>query len=134
MDFLDTHLEAGGGDEDDAARVTQIEQVVDLLQGWSAERPVVCTGDFNLHVGDDPDDAQLDRLVGGGGLSDSCEAVSCPDATHIDRVFFRSSEQLTWTVEGWRDLSSDFLDDEGVDLSDHPPIEATLGWRWEPGY
>ncbi len=132
VDFLNTHLEAGGGDEDDAARVTQIEQVVELLQGWSADRAVVFTGDFNLHVGDDPDDAQLDRLMVGGGLSDSCAAIDCDDPTHIDRIFVRDSEQLTWTVDGWRDLSAEFLDDDGVDLSDHPPLEATLSWRWEP--
>ena len=132
VDFLNTHLEAGGGDEDDSARVSQIDQVVELLQGWSADRPVVFTGDFNLHVGDDPDDAQLDQLIVGGGLSDSCEAVGCDDATHIDRVFFRDSDQVTWTVQDWRDLSPDFLDGEGVDLSDHPPIEATLSWRFEP--
>lgn len=132
VNFLDTHLEAGGGDADDEARVSQIEQVVDLLQGWSADRPVVFTGDFNLHVGDDPDDEQLDRLIGGGGLHDCCEAFGCDDPSHIDRIFFRNSEQLTWTVEGWRDLSQEFVDEEGVDLSDHPPIEATLNWRFEP--
>jgi endonuclease/exonuclease/phosphatase family metal-dependent hydrolase len=132
VDFLNTHLEAGGGDEDDAARVVQIEQVVELLQGWSAERPVIFTGDFNLHVGDDPDDEQLDRLIGGGGLSDGCEAIDCVDPTHIDRVFFRDSSSFTWTVEGWEDVSADFLDDEGVDLSDHPPIRLDLAWDWSP--
>jgi len=35
-------------------------------------------------------------------------------------------------VEDWRDLSADFLDDEGVDLSDHPPIAATIGWTTAP--
>jgi endonuclease/exonuclease/phosphatase family metal-dependent hydrolase len=132
VDFLNTHLEAGGGDLDDEARVSQIAQVVERLQGGSGARPVVFTGDFNLHLGEDPDDEQLDQLIGGGDLSDACEAVGCDDATHIDRVFFRGSANLTWTVDAWADRSADFLDDEGVDLSDHPPIEATLSWRFEP--
>ncbi len=132
FDLYNTHFEAGGGDEDDLAREAQIEVVLDLMNSWSADQPLLFTGDFNLHQGDDPDDAQLARLTGGGGLSDSCEAVACEDPTHIDRVFFRDGGDLTWTVEDWRDLSADFLDDEGVDLSDHPPIAATIGWTTAP--
>ena len=53
VDVYNTHLEAGGGEEDDLARLNQIDQIVAAMNGWSAGRAVIFTGDTNLH----PDEA-----------------------------------------------------------------------------
>jgi len=127
VDFYNTHLEAGGGDEDNAVRAQQVSMLVESLSGWSAGRAVVFTGDFNLH-GDDPEDIPLlDLLTGEAGLSDSCVEVGCPEPERIDRLFFRASdavllEALSWTRE------SAFIDEQGVDLSDHDALSARFAW------
>jgi endonuclease/exonuclease/phosphatase family metal-dependent hydrolase len=128
IDFYNTHLEAGGGDEDNAARAVQVEQVIASLNGWSAGKAIVFTGDFNLHA-DDPEDAPLlDRLTGDGGLQDACVLAGCDAPNHIDKVFIRSRSGLALGVTKWTDESAAFLDADGVDLSDHPPISAVVTW------
>lgn len=128
FDLYNTHFEAGGSDEDDIARVAQIDIVVELLASFSDGQPVLFTGDFNLHAGEQPDDDMLAQLTDGTQLSDACAAVACDEPTRIDRVFYRDGAGLRWTVQEWRNDSALFLDDEGVDLSDHPPIGATMDW------
>ena len=70
----------------------------------------------------------LEQLAEEGGLLDSCESVGCEETDHIDRVFFKNGEKIAIDAISWRNFSSDFLDSNGVDLSDHPPISATLAW------
>lgn len=131
VDVYNTHLEAGGSGEDNAARAVHVDQLLDALGGWSAERSVVFLGDTNLHASDPDDAPELERLLGEGGLTDSCEAVSCAEPDHIDRILFRDGEGVRWEAQAWANEPG-FDDDEGVDLSDHPPISALLSWSWSP--
>jgi hypothetical protein len=53
--------------------------------------------------------------------------VGCPEPERIDRLFFRASdavllEALSWTRE------SAFIDEQGVDLSDHDALSARFAW------
>ncbi|HCP45482.1 MAG TPA: hypothetical protein DIU15_05545 [Deltaproteobacteria bacterium] len=128
VDVYNTHLEAGGSDEDNAAREAQIEQLIDSLHGWSAGRAIVFLGDFNLRPSEPEDAPLLDRLLDDGALRDSCDEVGCDEPDHIDRVLLRSGagvelEALAWAVQ------MQFVDDDGLDLSDHPAVSAEIGWR-----
>ncbi len=128
VDFYNTHLEAGGGDEDDAARAVQVDDLISSLNGWSAGRAIVFTGDFNLRESDPEDAPLLVRLRDEAGLQDACTWVSCAEADHSDLIFLRSSEQMGLEVSSWTNHSTDFQDGQGTDLSDHPPISAKVVW------
>ena len=127
LDVYNTHLEAGGGGEDDAARAVHVDQLLAALSGWSDGRAVLFLGDTNLHE-DDPDDAPLlERLLADGGLTDSCEAVGCDDPGRIDRLLFRSSDELSISATAWA-VEPAFVDEAGVDLSDHEALSADFTW------
>ena len=132
VDFYNTHLEAGGGPEDQAARAQQVQMLVDALTGFSANHPVVFTGDFNLHSSDPEDSDQLARLRSEGGLTDSCEDTLCSEPDRIDRIFFRSSETLQLEALSWQQELA-FFDPQGTALSDHDALSARLAWRFLAG-
>ena len=128
LDVYNTHLEAGGGDEDQAARDEQVEQLVDSLNDWSAGRAVVFLGDFNLRPSEPSDAPLLAHLLDAGGLRDSCDEVGCPEPDHIDRVLLRNGAGVELEALGWA-VQMQFVDEDGVDLSDHPAVSAEVGWR-----
>jgi len=128
IDLYNTHFEAGGGEEDNLARSTQVGEVIDALNGWSAGHAIVFTGDFNLRASDPEDLPELERLESTAGLIDACASVDCDEADHIDKVYVRDGENMKLTVQSWSNESAAFLDEEGTDLSDHPPISAEVSW------
>lgn len=126
LDLYNTHHEAGGGAEDDAARSTQVDQVIASIAGRSAGRAVLFMGDSNLRWSD-PEDADDLQRYADIGLIDACDATNCPEGDHIDRFLYRSSEDVALEVtDWWRDTA--FVDSAGDDLSDHPAIGVTLSW------
>ncbi|MCB9766002.1 MAG: hypothetical protein H6739_39875 [Alphaproteobacteria bacterium] len=130
VDVYNTHMEAGSGEADDAARATQVDQLVATLNGFSADRAVIFLGDSNLHD-DDPDDLPLvEQLKEEGGLTDACDAVGCPEPGRIDRVMIRSAGGVHLEVLAWR-VDEAFVDAQGVGLSDHDAVSATLAWSVE---
>lgn len=125
--IYNTHLEAGGGDEDNAARETQVAQLLEAFEANSSDTPMIFLGDSNLHY-DDPNDAPLLDLFFDAGLEETCLLVDCPEPNNIDKIFIRSSSSVTLTVDEWKREES-FVDSEGVDLSDHPAISARISWQ-----
>ena len=80
----------------------------------------------NLHA-DEPDDSViLERLLSDADLLDTCREVSCGEEK-IDRIMFRSSGEITLTPLSWHQ-PTEFVDPEGIDLSDHRPIAVDLSW------
>lgn len=128
IDVYNLHMDAGGGEQDGAARSDQVEQLLETLTVRSAGRAVIVGGDTNLRVSREGDAARLARLMGGAALADSCEAVSCPDPTHIDRFFLRSGDAVELEAVEWSEDRS-FVDDVGEDLSDHPAIAVRFRYR-----
>lgn len=129
IDVYNTHFEAGGGAEDNAARSVQVGEVIASLEGYSDGRAVIFTGDFNLRESDPEDLPELERLEQDGGLEDVCKALSCIEPDHIDRVFIRSGSGVVLRAQSWANVSDEFIDSDGTDLSDHPPISATIAWE-----
>lgn len=127
VDFINTHHEAGGGDEDIAVRMSQVEQVVASADGRSAGRAIIFLGDFNLRYSDTEDLPHLARYDE-AGLLRVCDLLSCPEPDHIDQVRLRSSDALELEPVAWARVA-DMVDAEGEDLSDHPAIEVTVRWR-----
>ncbi len=131
VDVYNTHLEAGGGSEDHAARTQHVQQLLDSLANRSADQAVIFLADTNLHASDDLDGPLLSQLLEEGGLVDSCAEVGCAEPDHIDRVLLRNSDEVSLQVSGW-EVRPEFVDGVGMDLSDHPAIAAGLDWAFDP--
>lgn len=127
VDVYNSHLEAGGGDEDNAARESHVEQLIAAMNGFSKDRAVIFLGDTNLH-GDDPVDTPvIEHWLSQAGLRDVCDEVGCPKPGRIDKILIRSGGGVTLTAESWS-LPGGFVDSEGTELSDHDPIAARVRW------
>lgn len=127
VDVYSIHLEAGGSDDDAAARTAQVEQIVAAMNGWSAGNAIIFLGDTNVDIDDARERPQLERLLSGAGLEDACERLQCPEPNHIDRILFRSGEALALDAVDWR-VAPEFVDASGAPLSDHPAIAGTFAW------
>ena len=126
VDFYDSHMEAGSGPEDNAARASQVDALLADMNGPAAGRAVLFVGDTNLG-GDAIDQPEVDRWMAGAGLESACDAVACPEPTRIDRILFRSGEGVTLSVDAWA-VETSFVDAQGVALSDHEAISARMSW------
>ncbi len=127
LDLYTTHMDASGKPGDEEARKVQVGEALAFIAEKSVGRAVIFLGDFNLRPNDPPDKPQLDRFVAETGMKTACDALSCSEPNHIDRIYFRSGKALTLKATAWRN-EPDFLDAEGEDLSDHPAISATFSW------
>lgn len=127
LDFYNTHHEAGGGDEDEAVRLDQVQQVVASAEGRSAGRAIIYTGDFNLRP-DDPSDAVPLAAYDTADLRRSCEILGCEEPHHIDQVRLRDGDDIELEATSWARVT-DMVDTQGEDLSDHPAVEVTVRWR-----
>jgi endonuclease/exonuclease/phosphatase family metal-dependent hydrolase len=127
IDVYNTHLDAGGGSDDDDARADQVDQLLAAIASLSDGRAVVVMGDTNLEQ-DDPDEwPTLELLIDDAGLTDSCDAVGCAEPGRIERILFRSGASVTLTGQAW--VNEPAFENGGSPLSDHPAISATLGWQ-----
>jgi endonuclease/exonuclease/phosphatase family metal-dependent hydrolase len=131
VDVYNTHLEAGGGSEDHAARTQHVQQLLDSLANRSADRAVIFLADTNLHAGDALDGPLLSQLLEEGGLVDSCAELGCAEPDHIDRILVRDSNEVSLQVSEW-EVRLEFVDGEGADLSDHPAIAVDVDWAFDP--
>jgi len=127
LDVYNTHHEAGGGPEDADARLAQVDQLLAAVDTHSVHHAVLLTGDFNLHP-DDLEDAEPLGRYEDANLQRACDLVGCPEANHIDQIRVRSSPTLSLEVLEWS-RATEFVSDEGVDLSDHPAISAVIAWE-----
>ncbi len=127
IDVFNLHMEAGGSDKDIEARTSDVTQLLENIAGRSEGHAVVALGDFNLRPTDDEDVPLLERLVGEGGLTELCGVVGCPEPNHIDRFYVRDGERVALAPRDWR-REEQFVDADGVNLSDHPALSARIAW------
>jgi len=128
VDVYDLHGEAGGTPNDDVLRDAGVTQLSTFIQTFSAGRPIIVGGDFNLHTDTEPDSTQFNRLLSKTGLVDVCAALSCPEPGRIDKFLFRSSDAVTITPLSWRFETDVFLRGDGEPLSDHDALAVRFGW------
>lgn len=128
IDVYNSHLEAGGGTEDNAARASHVDQLIAAMSTVSAGRAVLFLADTNLKDSAPADLPEITRLIGDAQLTELCVAVDCPDPGRIDRVLYRSSEALSLTGLDWW-VADEFVDENGADLSDHEPIAGRFAWE-----
>lgn len=124
LPVINLHAEAGGGPDDIAARTAGIEQLLAFIADRFSTGPLVVAGDTNLDGGDPDDEPLLQRLLDGAGLTDACRGLDCGNE-QIDRVMFRSGDELPVAANSWR-IADEFVDADGNDLSDHKAINVEL--------
>lgn len=129
VDVYNSHLEAGRGPADVAARAGNVAQIIAAMRMLSAGRAIVFLGDTNLRPGDPGDRPLIRDWTQQLSLRDACAELRCPEPGLVDRVYLRDGARLRLTVDSWSDESRAFLDDDGVPLSDHRPIVVGIAWQ-----
>ncbi len=127
VDVYNLHAEAGGCDEDIRIRASNVEQLLDEIALRSTSVALIVAGDTNLHRDDPEDNPPLDNLLDTAGLTDACVELAC-GVDHIDRVMYRSSDQVTLTPQQWW-VPEEFVTADGSDLSDHKPVAVRFHWQ-----
>jgi hypothetical protein len=127
------HMDAGGSDEDHAARMEGVDQLLAFLDEHSAGQPLLIAGDYNLNYGregDELDEIVLDRLRDEAGLEDACFTLDCDEPWRIDRVLLRSGGGVTVEPTSWS-VEEHFVTDDGEALSDHDAVRVDVRWSRE---
>jgi len=130
IDLYNLHGEAGGCPADLELRAFGFKRLVEFIRTFSAGRPVIVAGDFNLRWNDPEDVDVLQMLLDEGGLTESCLALECGDE-RIDKVFFASSDSLQFEALTWA-VPTEFVSPDGEDLSDHKPVSVRFAWSGIP--
>ncbi len=125
VDVYDLHMDAGRDPEDMMARSAQVDQLVAAIAARSGDRAIVVAGDTNMKA---EDEADLQKLLTGAGLTDSCRALGCGEESRIDRVLYRSSASIELSAVSWG-LDLSFVDGEGIPLSDHEAVAVQIAWK-----
>ncbi len=125
VDFVNTHLDAGDGEEDRGARAGQLEALQRHLHREAAGRALVVAGDFNLDDGVPEDVALRDAFASSLALSDSgARAAPGSDWTRLDYIYVRDGADTRLEILAAGEDPT-FVH-EGSPLSDHPAIFTTL--------
>jgi hypothetical protein len=132
VDIYNIHMEAGNDPNDVQIRDESVTQLADFLNVFSAGRPVIVGGDFNLNSDTEPALSQFQRLLDETGLTDVCAALGCPQPGRIDKFLFRSSPTLQISPTAWRFEIDVFVTDEGEPLSDHDALAVKFEWLLNP--
>ena len=141
-DFYNLHADAGTESGDLDARNSNINQVADYINTWSAGNAVIVYGDTNsryTRTGDTAirgllssglKDAWVETLFGNAvpaqgacgnpAADNSCEVV--------DKVFYRAGPLLNLQAEGFRYDGARFLQPDGNILTDHNPVFVNFTW------
>jgi hypothetical protein len=133
VDVYDLHGEAGGTARDDELRDAGMTQLSTFIRTFSAGRPLIVGGDFNLHTDEEPDRTQFERLLAETGLQDVCAALACPEPGRIDKFLFRSSDAVTIAPLSWRFETDVFVRADGEPLSDHDALAVRFAWTLSAG-
>jgi endonuclease/exonuclease/phosphatase family metal-dependent hydrolase len=126
LDFVNTHLDAGGSSADREVRRAQLEQLRRSIESEVAAGALILAGDLNLDAADSEDVVLRDAFTRALGLADS-GARGGNRWRRLDYILYRSGVGLELeVVEAGEDAS--FVH-EDAPLSDHPAIFARFRTR-----
>ncbi|RYP79533.1 hypothetical protein DL769_002920 [Monosporascus sp. CRB-8-3] len=143
VDVYNIHADAGVTNADLVARASNLRQLSEYIDNWSAGNAVIIAGDTNSRYTRVRDEIRI--LTRENGMTDPwvelirdgvdpTEETICANPTTlsycetVDKMFYRSSPVLNLQAIGWSYESSRFLQPNGDILSDHNPIVATFSW------
>ena len=141
FDLYNIHTNAGAENTKDTdARKANLIQIFEYINENSAGRPVILMGDFNSRYTRLEDtlevfqqlnfsDTWIDFARSGvypikdGHSLMECENPSSANCETVDKIFFRSNEQVQFRILDYKKPRDEFRRD-GEDLSDHIPIST----------
>jgi endonuclease/exonuclease/phosphatase family metal-dependent hydrolase len=143
IDVYNVHTDAGAGPDDRAARQKNLSQLAQAIRAQSADRPLIVAGDFNTRYAQVDDglqafwasitglrDAWID-VVRSGQIPSAAQPASCatsdpddPACERIDKIYYRSGRGLTLAPTDYRVEGARFVDERGMQLSDHRPVST----------
>ena len=131
---VNTHLDYGSSDAEEAVKVAQMQVIFDEIRDFSPDF-IIITGDFNATA-----DSPVYQMITDKGYKDSCHDAALEDPTyhglmgttgepsHIDFIFYESiyhSKYDTYYLSNIYDrICTERVNNENV--SDHYPIFAIL--------
>jgi hypothetical protein len=135
-------MQAGSSPGAQGARIRQMQELVEFVNQHSPpSHQVILSGDFNMgprRVGKDWSDykpnhyssqndmlqrtAVFDEFTKELNLTDVSDQLLGPHLDHIERVLSRSGTLGRLTPHQWQDLSAEFVDAQGLPLSDGMPL------------
>jgi endonuclease/exonuclease/phosphatase family metal-dependent hydrolase len=125
LDVWNTHLDAGPGDADRAARARQLAMLADAIESQSGGRPLLVGGDFNLEWSHAADRALLEEFARRLDLTIAAQTAAGDWDSQLDYLLVRAApERCIEAREPGKDES--FRDTAERPLSDHPAIGARL--------
>ncbi len=98
VDFYDIHADAFGSEASTNARRDNFNQLAELINNRTVDRPVIVTGDFNAYLFNDSSNLKS-ILVDGCGLKDAWVEVK-NDGNYDDCSYYIESVGGDWT-EKW---------------------------------
>lgn len=146
VDLYNVHCNAGSGNADFAARRKNIDQLCDYIRTNSANNAVIVMGDFNCRYTRLQDNIrQIDSLgfknvwieltrnniaplQDGNSLMDCSPNATNPTCEAVDKIFYRSSNQITLTATYYQLDNPLFYDTDSMQLSDHKPMNAKFNY------
>lgn len=151
IDFYNAHAQAGSSDEPKSNRRSNINQLCTYINEHSSGKPVIIMGDFNSRYTREGDTirALLDlgfkdawvETIRGGVLPDYATAAleSCdvprtkPECERVDKVFYRSSANLTINCNSYQvdDPRFYYQGNDTMQLSDHWPTFTKFSYKVE---
>lgn len=147
IDLYNLHANAGDDDGDLASRRNNFAQLQEYIEQKSMGNAVIVMGDTNSRYSRSKDtiaefadalnltDAwiKLERnnirpSKGSGPLLCGYNNTNENTCEVVDKIMYRGSEQINMQAIDFQNYNKSFLNDDGVMLSDHSPIAATLQW------
>lgn len=148
VDFIILHTDAGSAAEDIAAREKAYDQLLEFIKGIKTGNPLILMGDWNTKYyrdnfkglfidklnsidGINVRDAWVEYCNGGvypqyGGSADSGKTDEVVEEK-LDKILFlnRSDSPVELKLVSTENIV-DFVNDDGKQLSDHLPVEASF--------
>jgi hypothetical protein len=125
VDVYDVHMDAGRSAKDIETRNTQVAQLKAAIAATAPNKAILVGGDTSMRDSDEP---TFQTLLSDSNLKDACRTLACSEPGRVNRVMFRDSAKLKFTVKEWK-VETDFVNVEGEQLSDQEPVKVTFGWR-----
>jgi hypothetical protein len=130
VDVYTLQTEVGETEEDQRLQAEDMDILASYIEQHSGDDAVVVGGATNLHTSEGHPDAEIwDRFVEATGLTDTCAALSCDQPELVDKVAFRSSDEVELTPMSHAVPRNLFVNPEGEDLSYRPPVAVQFEWQ-----
>ena len=141
VDVYNLHADAGGGPDDLAARRSNLRQLADFILATSDGNPLIVLGDFNSRYTREGDilpeflttvgltDVWIELSRGGvmpelgPSLGDCSSDRAGAGCELVDKILYRSGGLVQLAALS-HTVPNDWIDSEGVQLSDHWPVTA----------